>query len=446
MAKEHFIDQYGDVRYTIGTGCSGGSIAQQQVANAYPGGVYNGLIVTCAFPDDFSTAAEFFDYHMLNLYFENPRAWGTGVAWTPAQWAAVEGRPDPVNSIVADQAFFISATAPGGSCAGAATYNAQTNPGGVRCSVVDAEINVFGPRPQSEWSSMEKAAGHGFAGFPLGNVGIIYGLSALEHHLITAGQFIDLNAKIGGLNVDANYQPQRTPGDPASIAAAYRSGAVNEGNNMGNVAIINAAGPDPGAAHDYVHTWWMRDRLERELGGTGNDVLWYGPTPLIGDVNWMNDALSSMDQWLSAIGNDHSAQPIPRKVIADRPADVRNRCEYAPELTTQLSSAPTDDYCLPPTAQTRYQTPRMVAGDDEASDINACTLKPLLRYQYPSGLFTDTQWAELKQIFPSGVCDWSRPGIGQQDTIPWQTYQAANGSVIYGGRPLGPAPTSTPFR
>ena len=59
MAKEHFIDQYGDVKYTIGTGCSGGSIAQQQVANSYPGGVYDGLIVTCAFPDDFSTAAEF---------------------------------------------------------------------------------------------------------------------------------------------------------------------------------------------------------------------------------------------------------------------------------------------------------------------------------------------------------------------------------------------------
>src|SRR6202008_261324 len=100
-----------------------------QVANAYPGGVYNGLIITCAFPDDFSTAAEFYDYHMLNLYFDNPRAWGTGIAWAPAQWAAVEGRPDPVNSIVADEGFFISATTPGGDCAGSATYNAQTNPG-----------------------------------------------------------------------------------------------------------------------------------------------------------------------------------------------------------------------------------------------------------------------------------------------------------------------------
>jgi hypothetical protein len=33
----------------------------------------------------------------------------------------------------------------------------------------------------------------------------------------------------------------------------------------------------------------------------------------------------------------------------------------------------------------------------------------------------------------------------EQDTIAWQTYQEADGSVIYGGEPLGPAPTSTPI-
>ena len=42
MMKERLVERYGDLRYTIGTGCSGGSITQQQVANAYPGGVYDG--------------------------------------------------------------------------------------------------------------------------------------------------------------------------------------------------------------------------------------------------------------------------------------------------------------------------------------------------------------------------------------------------------------------
>jgi hypothetical protein len=32
--------------------------------------------------------------------------------------------------------------------------------------------------------------------------------------------------------------------------------------------------------------------------------------------------------------------------------------------------------------------------------------------------------------------------VSQQDTIAWQTYQDANGGVIYGGRPLGAEPAS----
>src|SRR4029077_6493496 len=50
MAKEHLIESYGTLRYTIGTGCSGGSLVQQQVANAYPG-IYQGILPQCSFPD-----------------------------------------------------------------------------------------------------------------------------------------------------------------------------------------------------------------------------------------------------------------------------------------------------------------------------------------------------------------------------------------------------------
>ena len=63
-------------------------------------------------------------------------------------------------------------------------------------------------------------------------------------------------------------------------------GLVNEFNNMSGVAIINHDGPDPGIAHDFAHSWWIRDRLDRAQGGHGNEVLWYGPTPLIGNPNW----------------------------------------------------------------------------------------------------------------------------------------------------------------
>jgi len=54
MLKEHVVESYGDIRYTIGTGCSGGSIVQHTIANAYPGAVYDGLVVTRAYPDTFT--------------------------------------------------------------------------------------------------------------------------------------------------------------------------------------------------------------------------------------------------------------------------------------------------------------------------------------------------------------------------------------------------------
>ena len=114
MAKERLVERYGDLRYTIGTGCSGGSIVQQQVANAYPAAVYDGLVITCAYPDSVLAGAQFADYHLLRIYFEDNSRWGPGVVWTPTQWAAVEGRPDPVNAIAADELFFKDADEPGG--------------------------------------------------------------------------------------------------------------------------------------------------------------------------------------------------------------------------------------------------------------------------------------------------------------------------------------------
>jgi hypothetical protein len=43
------------------------------------------------------------------------------------------------------------------------------------------------------------------------------------------------------------------------------------------------------------------------------------------------------------------------------------------------------------------------------------------------------------------VCDFSKPGVSQQGTVPWQTYQddSNGGAVIYGGQPLGAAPANS---
>jgi hypothetical protein len=77
-----------------------------------------------------------------------------------------------------------------------------------------------------------------------------------------------------------------------------------------------------------------------------------------------------------------------------------------------------------------------------ADDTIKCNLKPLNRADYAPAVFTDDQWAQMVKTYPQGVCDWSQPGVDRVPTVPWLSYQDANGNVVYGGRPLGDVPTS----
>ena len=88
-----------------------------------------------------------------------------------------------------------------------------------------------------------------------------------------------------------------------------------------------------------------------------------------------------------------------------------------------------------------YGTPRMAAGGPLADDTLQCQMKPLDRSDYDV-TFTAPQWARLRATFPGGVCDYTRPGVSQRGATAWLTYQDGAGKVVYGGRPLGPAPVS----
>jgi hypothetical protein len=74
--------------------------------------------------------------------------------------------------------------------------------------------------------------------------------------------------------------------------------------------------------------------------------------------------------------------------------------------------------------------------------VNACSLRPLQRADYPI-ILTDAELARLQAAFPTGVCDWDAPGIGETATVPWLTYQDEAGRVIHGGCPLPPPPAGS---
>ncbi|HTX30803.1 MAG TPA: DUF6351 family protein [Solirubrobacteraceae bacterium] len=440
MAKEHAIKSYGTLRYTIGTGCSGGSLAQQWIANAYPG-VYQGILPTCSFPDAWSTATQFLDYHLLLAYFLNTSKWGLGVAWTPAQMGDVLGGPDGLqNAEVSDEAQFHVAvpTDPCNGTTDADRYNPQTNPGGIRCTIQDAAVNVFGPEPKALWSPNEVKVGHGFVRPPIDNVGVQYGLAALESGAITPADFVDLNVKIGGLDIDANPIAARDSASSSSLARAYRSGMINETNNLNQTAIIDCRGPNPGLFHDAYRAFAVRARLDREHGTHANQLIWEGPVALIADKDCELNSFIAMDQWLTAVERDHSRRSLPQKIIRDKPSGLSDECWDG--SGTKISNS------LCPAGVVNVEgTPRTVAGDSITTDDNKCQLKPLSPADYPGITFTPTEWTQLQQTFPSGVCDYSKPGVDQQPTIPWLTYQNAKGGVIYGGKPMGAPPASREF-
>src|SRR5205823_234690 len=158
--------------------------------------------------------------------------------WTTAQAADVAGDgtfnlPISWNWAFSAYSYFGLADPTGcPSSMGAKAYNAKTNPGGVRCGDLDWQINLLGPRPPSVWMDEEKKAGHGFAGVPLDNIGIQYGLDALEKGQISTAQFVDLNSQIGGGDPDLRPHPERLVADEPALGNAYRTGLVDEGDNL----------------------------------------------------------------------------------------------------------------------------------------------------------------------------------------------------------------------
>ncbi len=312
MAKERVAERYGPIRYTIGSGCSGGSLTQQQVANAYPG-VYQGITPACSFTDAWSSAMLYVDYQLLRRYFENPGTWAPGVAWGPTQIAAVEGHPNPINAVTFTTAIASSGD-PSRSCPGVPAekvYDAQSNPRGVRCTLHDYMVNIFGRRAKD-----------GFAQRPFDNVGIEYGRKALAAGAITPAQFADVNDKLGGWDIDYNATRGRVASDRPAMSRAYRSGAINQADQLDKVAIIDLRGPDPGAFHDVYRTYAMRARLMREHGTAANQVLWRGQVPLMGDAGFVDQAIVAMDRWLAAVERDKRRDPARPE---DHPGQARRR-------------------------------------------------------------------------------------------------------------------------
>jgi hypothetical protein len=459
MMKEHVIDAYGEIKYLAGNGCSGGSIQQNTASSIYPG-LLDGIQVACDFPDSITTGLEVSDCVLLVNAYTSPQwtALMTGLIQPQinAKKTAINGHLDQLGCHSWNNAFgnankpgnyvprlvinangdMASSGAPRNNCElpAALVYDPLTNPTGTRCSDPDAAVQVWGLAPGTTRANQT-----------FDNVGIQYGLGALKSGAITAEEFVTLNEVIGGSNADNVLVPSRSTADAAALPIAYRAGIVSNGQNLGKVAIIDQRGWDEQGIHYIWRSFSERDRLDADAGNHANQVIWrYGTGLLAPTASGLTlQSFLTMDQWLTTLNtnvpkaavNDSRTQA---QVVAAKPSTAFDFC-YLTSDTTFSTKVTNQATCDADVRLVPRASPRQVAGGSRTENILKCQLKPLVASDYAPVTFTAAQLSRLQAVFSSGVCDWSKPGVGQQ--VPVSPLDFSTGA---GGQPFPAAPTSRP--
>ena len=425
MSKEHFIKTFGVPDFSVSEGCSGGSYGSMQPADIVPG-LFDGVLVMCTFPDPLAIAFSGSDGHLLTHYFAvtNPTGFSTvqqvavsGYKGLQAFYDATNqaGRTDPISSRV-DISGYVAGTwntiVPVGL-----RYDPNSNPKGARADVYDWNRNVYGIDPNT-----------GFALRPFDNTGVQYGLAALNEGSITADQFIDLNAKIGGYDADDNYISTRTSGDPGAIQRMYKSGLQLSGNGgLSSIPIMDVSGiyNDDGGYHYQWFHFATRERLKRANGSADNQVMWRGnPVPA-------TNAWATFIQWVVAYKADTSTSSQRDKVIKDKPTQAVDGCwSDATHFITETQTLSNQPNTTCNTLFPSWTSPRLRAGGPVSADVAKCQLKAIDPHDYAAPLTSD-QMTRLQAVFPSGVCDWTKTGVNQTGVVPMPSFGPSPVNLVF---------------
>jgi hypothetical protein len=413
MVKEHFIERFGVPTNTIGSGSSGGSMQLHLIANNYPG-LMDGIHPRNSFPDTLTFSTPYMDCGLLDRAFNT-----SAVIWTTEQKAAVVGHHYTYCS--GNTTWWMRFINPRAVCdasiPASLLYDPVSNRSGVRCTLADNMVNVYGYDAATR-----------FGRRPYDNTGIQYGLAAFNANRISAEQFLDLNERIGGYDMDGNNVQARMVADHEALRIAYRTGRINNAaEGLASIPIIDyrAYLDELGDVHDSARSHVTRARLIAANGHADNHVILVssrlgtgaGLLPRIEE-----GVTLLMDEWLHNMANDGSpARSEIEKVVRNKPRGLVDACFTA--TGEKITDPARCRQMYPP-----QRNPRLIAGEPLSNDRLKCQLTPVQRSDYTSPL-TDAQFARLKSIFADGVCDYSRRGIGQRDAQTWLAYPRPGTSV-----------------
>ena len=431
MVKQRVGQLLGPMDLTIGSGGSGGAIQQLLLAQNYPG-ILDAIVATVPFPDHFSIAPGVVDCGLLQHYFT-----ADGAELTAEQRTAISGHAT-IGTCASWENLFLGNIVPSSGCdpgIPASEIYSPTNPDGTRCTLVDGNINLLGRDPAT-----------GFARRPLDNVGVEYGRQALIDNVITVDQFLNLNERIGGYDIDGRVQAERNETKPGELRALIESGRVNSGGgDLGAVPVLllNIFSDPSGDIHDRFRSFSILERIKSGSGQSENVSLWTrGGGSLIAALttagrSYALDMIDAADEWATALlgtpgwkegenvphGGGLGRDALTEAIVDSRPDAAASNCSDDSGFSVIGDDAElVDGPCAEkfPVAGNS----RIAAGAPISDDVPKCALRPADPTAYGVE-FTDEQATRLATVFPDGVCDWDAPS--PEESIfkrPWKRYGA----------------------
>ncbi|WP_237109469.1 DUF6351 family protein [Nonomuraea sp. MG754425] len=440
MVKERFVERHGLPLYTVGVGASGGAIQQYIYGQNHGDRVIDAAVPQYSYPDMATQTIHVGDCELLERYMDHNPRWArweerTAIIGMNASDTVANpytGRPGSDECVTGWRGLTPLTMNPRWTSNNDPEWQ-RMDPPGVKDTVQwthwDDARNVYGVDDQ------------GYARSTWDNVGVQYGLGAVAAGVVTPEEFLDLNAKAGSWkeaadmvqegcpfapsacpadfdpwsarNADLGGDPApRRTGDPVAIANVRRSGLVFGGDIDIPVIDWRHYLEEQLDMHNAHQSFASRKRMLDHDGRAGNQVIWFTDARPDGPkFDQTPEALAVIDAWMANIRKYPA-----RGVVGNKPPQAVDRC-----FTTdgaEIAAGPhVWDGVLdrrPPGACTQrfplYGTSRTVAGGPIEGGVYKCRLQPVDR-AVAKGLYgtwrpTPAQRARLKQIFPTGVCDY----------------------------------------
>ena len=455
MTKERFIEGYGVPLYTVGVGGSGGAIQQYVYAQRHPGVIIDAAIPQYSYPDMVTQTIHVGDCELLEHFMDvtdgaNPK-WAV---WPNRTW--IEGmnasatRPNPYRGGLPGNSECVN----GWRGLTPLALNPLYGSAGAGSEFYDPA--VLAAVKWTHWDDLRNVYGvgaNGFARVPSDNVGVQYGLRAVKDGNVTPAEFLKLNATVGSwketsdmvqegcpffptfgcltppldfwsrrnmqLSPDGGVTPApRRAGDMAAANAAYTSGIVFRGDI--DIPVIDwrhylEAELDMHHSHQSFAT---RKRMLNFDGDASNQVIWFTDARPARASDQTPIAFQVMDEWLANIRANPGAG-----AAGNKPAAAVDSC-FATNGSLLHAGADAwaeilDSRPAGPCTQTfpLFSTSRIVSGGPIEGSIFKCALKPVATAvadgTYAPWLPSAADVTRLQQIFPTGVCDYSRPDVGR---------------------------------